>query len=184
MFPLFDLRDLLFPCQPIFDRTYKPNLAFFSLIFMRFYSCCILIFGYFQIKFGDFLIDISEQLWKPRWPIQDGGWAESARADFKFIVIKEHSNNHSQTLWIFLNIIWEHFPVSIFLITWLDVSMATKFWQPILAKFGIFNLIFSSWDFCCLQRVYSHLFLQFWHPYIVFDFFKSNLLIFWHFWTI
>ena len=66
------------------------------------------------------------------------GGADSVRADFKFIVLKEHSSNHGQTLSIFLKIIWEHFGVSICLSH--DLMFGTKsFDRPFYP-----NLVFSA----------------------------------------
>ena len=75
-----------------------------------------------------------------------GGGADSACSDCKFILIKGHSSN---SLWLFLKFIWENFGVSISIIMWLDVSMATKFWQVVLTQIGVFqlNLPQFSWDF-------------------------------------
>ena len=63
----------------------------------------------------------------------------AARADFKCIVLKEHSRNWDQTLWLFLKIIWEHFDVSI---VWLLDLMFP--WQPSFDRSFYPNLVIFS----------------------------------------
>ena len=81
----------------------------------------------------------------------------SARANFKFILLKRHSSNYDQTVWRFLKIIcW----CVNCLITWLNVSMATKFWQVVLPKHEIF----------AFYEEFLPKSLQVLHPCIFFDF--------------
>ena len=70
--------------------------------------------------------------------------AKSARADFILLLPK----NYLGTFWC-VNC----------LITWLDVSMETNFWQVVLSKLGVFQLNFQClWDFVFLLRITPKIF--------------------------
>ena len=121
--------------------------------------------SYVKINFWSYSISS-----KFRWP-KDQKKAGKVQKKPGVNRVKKHSSSHSQTLWLFLQIIWEHFGV------WIFWSRDLMFpWQPSFGRQFYPNFVFSAYfqfskDFRFLRRVPSKIFTVFasWYCFRLFQ---------------